>query len=278
MSEQTRSRQGNGKELERLKRRCEELEFLLEQYLAQAEEWREVTQVVWALYGSYKGFIFIYQPASNSDPGSIISANDTACRALGYPRKEIPGMTLEAICSPGHWEMLSLALREAVKENGSSAEVDLVTRDGGQLPVGMSLSRYLIREVNIASSASAATSANAGRRMRLCAPRKERYRTLVENINDVLFTVDTAGCFTYISPAIERVSGYRQDEVVGQSLALFMRREFRRTHGRPHLPRKGRNAGAPELRVIGKGGGFRYVRTSGRLIVEDGEMVGDRAT
>ncbi len=273
MSEQTRSRQGNGKELERLKRRCEELEFLLEQYLAQAEEWREVTQVVWALYGSYKGFIFIYQPASNGDPGSIISANDTACRALGYPRKEIPGMTLEAICSPGHWEMLSLALNEAMKENGSSAEVDLVARDGGLFPVELSLNRYLLRgnhhilcvgrDVRERQASDEALRAS-----------EERYRNLVENISDVLFTMNNEACFTYISPAIERVSGYRPDEIVGKSLANFMYpEEFETLMAGLTFEADGTQA-PRELRVIGKSGDFRHVRTSGRLIVEDGEVVG----
>jgi PAS domain S-box-containing protein len=273
MSEQTRSRQGNGKELERLKRRCEELEFLLEQYLAQAEEWREVTQVVWALYGSYKGLIILYQPGSNGDAGSIISANDTTCQALGYPKEEVPGMALEAICLPGHREALSEALHEAMTENGSVAEVDLVTRDGGQLPVELSLSRYLIRGKHRILFVGRDVTERQASEEALRAS-EERYRTLVENINDVLFTIDTGGCFTYISPVIERVSGYRQEEIVGKSLALFMHPdEYDELMGGLVFEEDGTQP-PRELRIIDKGGGSRYVRTSGRLIVENGEVVG----
>ncbi len=32
---------------------------------------------------------------------------------------------------------------------------------------------------------------------------EEKYRSLVENLNDVIFTLNAEGCITYISPAVE---------------------------------------------------------------------------
>ena len=103
---------------------------------------------------------------------------------------------------------------------------------------------------------------------------EEKYRALVENINDVIFSLDTDGRFTYISPVIEQISGYREDEIIGemfttyihpddlpglmQSLEKTMRGEFE-----PH-----------ECRALDRNGQVRHMRTSSRLAIEDGEVVG----
>ncbi len=45
-----------------------------------------------------------------------------------------------------------------------------------------------------------------------------RYRMLADNSNDVIWTVDLDGRYTYISPAIERLRGYAPEEVLQQTL------------------------------------------------------------
>lgn len=44
---------------------------------------------------------------------------------------------------------------------------------------------------------------------------EQRYRDLVENLNDVIFTVDTDGIITYVSPAGERF-GYHPSDLLGR--------------------------------------------------------------
>jgi CheY-like chemotaxis protein len=46
---------------------------------------------------------------------------------------------------------------------------------------------------------------------------EEKYRDLVENINDVIFSVDTGGMITYISPRFSQF-GYAGDQVIGTLL------------------------------------------------------------
>jgi diguanylate cyclase (GGDEF)-like protein/PAS domain S-box-containing protein len=45
-----------------------------------------------------------------------------------------------------------------------------------------------------------------------------RYRMLTENSNDVIWTMDTEGHFTYVSPAIERLRGFTPQEVLLQTM------------------------------------------------------------
>lgn len=106
---------------------------------------------------------------------------------------------------------------------------------------------------------------------------EEKYRELVENINDVLFTIDRNGVFTYMSPAIRRVSGHEPEEVVGLHFSEFV------------LPRyvpalaaelQGMVAGAPaipsEFEVCTRAGGALWVSSLSRPIVEDGAVIGMR--
>ena len=47
---------------------------------------------------------------------------------------------------------------------------------------------------------------------------EEKYRFMTENISDVIWHMDSHFCFDYISPAIERMQGYKPEELIGRSL------------------------------------------------------------
>ncbi len=47
---------------------------------------------------------------------------------------------------------------------------------------------------------------------------EERYRLLATNVRDVIWTMDLAGRFTYVSPSVEGLRGFRPEEVIGKSL------------------------------------------------------------
>ncbi|MEI6103093.1 MAG: PAS domain S-box protein [Methanothrix sp.] len=51
---------------------------------------------------------------------------------------------------------------------------------------------------------------------------EEKYRTLVENLNDVIFTLDNAGRIIYVSPVVEPLLGYKPKEVIGEDFAAFI--------------------------------------------------------
>jgi PAS domain S-box-containing protein len=103
-----------------------------------------------------------------------------------------------------------------------------------------------------------------------------KYRDMVEQINDVLFTTDINGRFTYVSPTVEVLSGYTQSDLVGHLMYEFLDPGF--------LPRikeqfqkvlKG-NLEPTEYRVRNKGGELKWVRSSSRPILENGRPVGMR--
>ncbi|MBE9541457.1 MAG: MEDS domain-containing protein, partial [Proteobacteria bacterium] len=54
---------------------------------------------------------------------------------------------------------------------------------------------------------------------------EEKYRDLVENISDVIYSIDKNGVMTYISPAIESIFGYSPSEIIGKPLIEFVYKE-----------------------------------------------------
>ena len=103
---------------------------------------------------------------------------------------------------------------------------------------------------------------------------EERFRRFVENLNDVVYALDRAGNFLYCSPAIEQVSSYRPDEVMGRPFADFVHPDdlpgLASVFGRTLA---GESAQV-EYRVFDKNGEIRWVHASIGPTIEDGEVVG----
>jgi PAS domain S-box-containing protein len=103
---------------------------------------------------------------------------------------------------------------------------------------------------------------------------EEKYRALVENVNEVIYTQDLAGRFTYVSPVVTRLSAYTPDDLIGMNFG-----EFVHPDDLPglleSLSQTMRGEIAPfEYRIFDKNGEVRYIRTSSRLIVKEGVAVG----
>jgi PAS domain S-box-containing protein len=50
----------------------------------------------------------------------------------------------------------------------------------------------------------------------------ERYRTIVESTGDPVYTLDADGVITYVNDAIEAMTGYDADELVGEHIGLLV--------------------------------------------------------
>jgi PAS domain S-box-containing protein len=103
---------------------------------------------------------------------------------------------------------------------------------------------------------------------------EERFRRLVENINDVIYEIDTTGIVKYVSPSIERILGYTQEELTGKNFFAFMHPE-----DRSRLMLALANLGKKdysflEYRYIAKDGSLKWVRSSTKAIIRDNVIVG----
>jgi PAS domain S-box-containing protein len=51
---------------------------------------------------------------------------------------------------------------------------------------------------------------------------EEKFRSFVENANDIIFSMTPAGIFTYLSPRLKELLGYHADELIGRSFKDFI--------------------------------------------------------
>jgi PAS domain S-box-containing protein len=103
---------------------------------------------------------------------------------------------------------------------------------------------------------------------------EEKYRDLVENISDVIYTVDKNQVLTYVSPAIEPLIGYRPSELLGRPFSELVYQK--------DLPRLGKSfqsilsghTAANEYRIVTRSGKARWMRASSRPIFMEGRVIG----
>ncbi|MBI4514573.1 MAG: PAS domain S-box protein [Deltaproteobacteria bacterium] len=100
---------------------------------------------------------------------------------------------------------------------------------------------------------------------------EERYRTLVENANDVVYTHDLAGIFTSMNAAGERLTGYTRDEVLRINMAQLIAPEHVE---RAILTTRRQLAGdmppAYELDIVTKDGRRVTLEVNARLMYQGG--------
>jgi len=102
----------------------------------------------------------------------------------------------------------------------------------------------------------------------------ELYQGLVEEINEVVYCIDTNAVVTYVSPNIESSYGYTPAEVIGKNFTDFVYKED--LSGRIAQFMKilsGANE-ATEYRMVDKSGRNIWVRTAGRPMIRNGEIIG----
>jgi PAS domain S-box-containing protein len=98
--------------------------------------------------------------------------------------------------------------------------------------------------------------------------------SLVDNLSEVIYTANTQGILTYISPAIERFLGYRPSEVIGRHISQFVYQEDLAELGERLQRVVGGQEVASEYRVVTKSGEIRWMRTSSQSVFEGGCVVG----
>ncbi len=105
---------------------------------------------------------------------------------------------------------------------------------------------------------------------------EEKYRFLVENSKDVTWMIDLQGRWTFISSNVEKVTGYRADEVIGNTIWDFLAPECRDlVNERLGWCRRGEDVPPYEVLVVGKDGRRTPFELHTAPILDDrGRMVG----
>ncbi len=108
---------------------------------------------------------------------------------------------------------------------------------------------------------------------------EERYRTILENIEDGYYEVDLAGHFTFFNSSLCDMMGYSDDEMMGMHYKQYMDEQTAKSVYRTFntVYRTGQPTRAVDWEIIRKDGGLRFIEASVTLMRDAaGEPVGFR--
>jgi PAS domain S-box-containing protein len=108
-----------------------------------------------------------------------------------------------------------------------------------------------------------------------------RYRSLVDNLREVVFRTDTAGRWELLNPAWEELTGFSILEATGMSFLDYVHPEDRAVSAKAfeRLLARRRTTHRSEVRYLTRDGGFRWVEVWARLTLDErGEPAGTSGT
>jgi two-component system cell cycle sensor histidine kinase/response regulator CckA len=103
---------------------------------------------------------------------------------------------------------------------------------------------------------------------------EEKYRRVVDSIDQVIFGLDREGQFTYVSPAVERMSGWQASELMGRPFEQFVHPEDVERVRRYAAGRYRGEREPHEFRVVSPDGSTLYVRAYSYPLSEGNEPAG----
>ncbi len=207
--------------------------------------------------------------------GRIAYANAEFERSFGYARSDLEG-TIFWDRLPGEADrerMRHYHRLRRVKPSAAPRTYEATLRDaaGAERSVVVTVALIAGSDRSVVSFMDITGKKRAEEALRLS---EEKYRTLVEGINEVIFTIDPHGRITYMSPALERLTGYSVSDVIGEPFSRYvhpddlpgLQASLERTLADLQEPY--------EFRVLARDGTVHHVVTSSRRLMENGRLVG----
>jgi PAS domain S-box-containing protein len=149
--------------------------------------------------------------------GKILQANDAVSQLLGFRQDEVLEQSLSRFISPEETQEFTAALREVV-EHGVTRDAVLNPRSASGEVIPTSLNASALRD----SEGNVIGAIGVLRDMRELDKARAYAESLIENAPDPVFVSDLEGKILQANDAVSQLLGFRQDEVVEQSLSRFI--------------------------------------------------------
>jgi len=197
---------------ENSKKLAERVSDLERKLLIQSNTWitKDAGRLFSELFNKAGDIILLHKMGENNQPGTILMANPAAIRILGYSEDELNEMTLNDLIEKETKEFNQdeLHFKEILK-----FERILLNKDRQRLFVEVHTHEFKQDEEQLAFTIIYDVT---DRRLMLEALRvsEGKYKRLVESLSNeyIFYSHNKDGMITYISPSIEKVLGYSQEE------------------------------------------------------------------
>ena len=103
---------------------------------------------------------------------------------------------------------------------------------------------------------------------------EKKYRDLVENISDVIYSADSDGVITYIGPAIESILDYSPSEFIGKLFFEFVYKEDLTRMKKRFEEILSGHIKPSEYRFLSKSGEIRWISASSKPVFLENHIIG----
>ena len=211
--------------------------------------------------------------------GLVVDWNPAAERVFGYSRAEAIGAEMAGLVIPPKFRerhRQGLAHYLATGEGpvlGKHLELSAIRADGSEFPVEIAITR-----IDLDGPAFTAYLRDISKRKqseKALRESEERYRDLVENAHDIIYTHDLDGNYTSINKAGETITGYTVEEALRLNVDQTVAPEYL-PKVREMLRRKvaGERVTAYEIEIVAKDGRRIILEVNTKMVYQDGVAVG----
>lgn len=204
----------------------------------------------------------------------LTECNERFAAILQSSRDRLIGLDLSALRD----QSVVPAIRKAVGgEEGAYEGFYRATTSGAELWISMRTVPLMDMEGRVNSAAGIVEDiTDRALAQETVRESRERYRGLVEEINDIIFALDGKGAVIYISPVVERLGGYAPAEVIGRPFTDFIHPDDVAAVAQSFQKVVSGNPEPSECRMLTKSGEVRWLRSSSRAITEGDWVAGLR--
>jgi len=150
----------------------------------------------------------------------VIDVNSQFCEMLGYSPEELKTMYT--------WDFEAVMTEEEIKAEFANDILINATfeghhrrKDGSVYNVEVSARSYDWKGQRLVFCSCRDITERKKAELQL-QNSQQKYRILVENLNDVLFTLSEDGIIIYMSPVIKQISGFSSEEYIGKHFSIFI--------------------------------------------------------
>jgi PAS domain S-box-containing protein len=147
--------------------------------------------------------------------GKIIGLNENACRMVGYDNEELIGANLAKIDSG--WRLPANPDLDQLLSRGSHLfERENICKDGSVIPVEVS-AKVVNRRGKGTVQAFVRDISGRKRDEDALRESQKRFQALAETTSDFVWEMDANGVYTYCSPQINELWGYKPEDMIGRT-------------------------------------------------------------
>jgi PAS domain S-box-containing protein len=228
-------------ERHRLEQQLREYTTKLEQAISERTQQLVASQARYkSLFDLVADSVFMVNPS-----GMIVAVNKREEQALGYAEANVVGRSLLEVVLSGYHDSLRGWLSDSISGQRKVSTQEIMVRhaDGLETPAEMDLIRVgvadqllvmvQLRDITDRKRLERQLETyreelehNVKERTREIEETKQYLENLLENANDVIYTLDTEQRFTYVNSKIE-AWGYRKDDLLGRPYLVLLSKRHR---------------------------------------------------